>query len=83
MVFYIAGVATVRALLISRVVVLFFLLVEQFVFCRSINASRKSCALNFFVFYFDFDLDFDFFFGFPAFGGELAGFFFSPRLIIT
>ncbi len=42
MVFYIAGVAMVRALLISRVVFLFFLFVEQFVFCRSINASRKS-----------------------------------------
>ena len=83
MVFYIAGVAMVSALLISRVVFLFFLLVEQFVFCRSINASKKSCALNFFDFYFDFDFDFVFFFWLQDLGGEVVGFFLSPRLIIT
>lgn len=83
MVFYSAGVAMVSALLMSLVVLRLFLLVEQLVFCRSIKASRKSFALNFFCFYFDFDLDPDFFLGLAGLGSEFAGFFFSPRLNIT
>ena len=78
-----AGVAIVRALLISRVVFLFFLLVEQLVFCRSINAYKKSLGENFCDFYLDLDLDLDFFLEFWGLGGEVAGFFFTPRLIIT
>ena len=75
------GVATVNALLISRVVLRFFLLVEQLVFWRSIKAYKKSFALNFLLFYLDFD--FVFFFEFNCRVGGLAGFFLSPLLIIT
>jgi hypothetical protein len=77
-VFYKFGVAIVNALLISRVVFLFFLFVEQLVFCKSINAYKKSFALNFFDFYFDFDFEFDFFFVLEGWNEEFAGFFFSP-----
>jgi hypothetical protein len=79
------GVAIVRALLISLVVFLFFLFVEQLVFCKSINAYRKSLALNFFDFYFylDLDLDFVFFFLLVCFKGDVGAFFFSPWIIIT
>lgn len=82
-VFSSTGVATVRALLISLVVFLFFLLVEQRVFWRSIKAYKKSWGENFLHFSFDFDFDFDFFLLLLGFNGEVAGFFFSPRLFIT
>ena len=74
------GVAIVSALLISLVVFLFFLFVEQLVFCKSIKAYRKSFALNFLDFYFYFDFDLVFFFAFVYLDGDVGPFFFSPWL---
>ena len=41
-VFYKARVVTINSLLMSLVVCLFFLLVEQLIFCRPSNTCRKS-----------------------------------------